>query len=249
MEWTDTALVLHVGRFREADLWVRLLAPGQGLVTAFAFGGSKSRRRFTGCLDAFNLIRTRASTSRNGLFLNLQEATLLEGPERLRSDWRRQGVAANCIRFVEALGVPPDGAAAAFALTHDLLGLLENIDNAPALTPLLFRFRLASDQGYAPDLAVCSHCGRSLDSPEGAFFLVAEGVARCPGCRPHGGMTLAVGQEALDVLRKVQEYSPGLWGDLALSPESGRQAGRLVDAFVRYHLGLEWINGRFRGNR
>lgn len=58
MEWTDTALVLHVGRFREADLWVRLLAPGQGLVTAFAFGGSKSRRRFTGCLDVFNLIRT-----------------------------------------------------------------------------------------------------------------------------------------------------------------------------------------------
>ena len=113
MEWTDTALVLHVGRFREADLWVRLLAPGQGLVTAFAFGGSKSRRRFTGCLDVFNLIRTRASFSRNGLFLNLQEATLLEGPERLRADWRRQGIAANCIRFVEALGVPPDGAAPA----------------------------------------------------------------------------------------------------------------------------------------
>ena len=248
MEWTDTALVLHVGRFREADLWVRLLAPGQGLVTAFAFGG-KSRRRFTGCLDVFNLIRTRASFSRNGLFLNLQEATLLEGPERLRADWRRQGIAANCIRFVEALGVPPDGAAAGFALTRDVLGLLENAVVAPALTPLFFRFRLASDQGYAPDLTVCSLCGRPLDEPEGAYFLVAEGVARCPDCRPRGGMALAVRHEALDVLRKVQEYSPGLWGDFALSSESGRQVGRLVDAFVRYHLGLEWINGRFRGNR
>ena len=249
MEWTDTALVLHVRRFREADLWVRLLAPGQGLVTAFAFGGSKSRRRFTGCLDVFNLIRTRASFSRNGLFLNLQEATLLEGPERLRADWRRQGIAANCIRFVEALGVPPDGAAAGFALTRDVLGLLENAVVAPALTPLFFRFRLASDQGYAPDLTTCSLCGRPLDEPEGAYFLVAEGVARCPDCRPRGGMALAVRHEALDVLRKVQEYSPDLWGDFALSSESGRQVGRLVDAFVRYHLGLEWINGRFRGNR
>lgn len=249
MEWTDSALVVHVGRFREADLCVRLLTPGQGLVTAFAFGASKSRRRFTGCLDIFNLIRTRASTSRNGLFLNLQEATLLEGPERLRTDWQRQGLAANCIRFVEALGVPPDGAAAAFALTRDLLALLENASIPPALTPFFFRFRLASDQGYAPDLTQCSHCGRPLDQPEDAWFLVAEGVTRCAGCRPRGAVALPVSREALDVLCKVQEYSPGLWSDFTVSPESGRQIGRLIDAFVRYHLGLEWINGRFRRSR
>ena len=106
MEWTDTALVLHVGRFREADLWVRLLALEQGLVTAFAVGGSRSRRRFTGCLDVFNVIRARVTASRDGQFLNMQESTLLEGPERLRRDWRRQGMAANCVRFMEALGVP-----------------------------------------------------------------------------------------------------------------------------------------------
>lgn len=249
MEWTDDALVLHVGRFREADLWVRLLAHDQGLVTAFAFGGSKSRRRFTGCLDAFNLIRARASTSRNGVFLNMQEATLLDGPTRLRADWRRQGVAANCVRFLEALGVPPDGAADSFALTRGLLSLLENAENVPGIAPLLYRFRLASDQGYAPDLTVCSRCGSPLEARERVFFLVAEGVACCPECGPQGGMSLAVGREALDVLRKVQEYSPDLWGDFALSPEDGRQAGRLIDAFVRYHLGLEWVNGRFRGNR
>ena len=246
MEWTDTALVLRVGRFREADLWVRLLAHEQGMLTAFAFGGSKSRRRFTGCLDAFNLIRVRASTSRNGLFLNLQEARLLEGPSRLRSDWRRQGVAANCVRFMEALGVPPDGATSCFSLTRDILGLLEHAEHVPDIVPLLFRFRLASEQGYAPDLTMCARCGRPLDAWEKASFLAAEGVACCPDCHPGGGMSLSVSREALDVLRKVQEYSPHLWGDFLLSPEDGRQAGRLIDAFVRYHLGLEWVNGRFR---
>ena len=138
MEWTDTALVLHVGRFREADLWVRLLALEQGLVTVFAFGGSRSRRRFTGCLDVFNVIRARVTASRDGQFLNMQESTLLEGPERLRRDWRRQGMAANCVRFMEALGVPPDASPFSFSLLRELLGLLENEERPPELAPLFF---------------------------------------------------------------------------------------------------------------
>ena len=248
MEWTDTALVLHVGKFREADLWVRLLALDQGLVTAFAFGGSRSRRRFTGCLDAFNVIRARVTVSRNGQFFNMQESTLLEGPERLRRDWRRQGMAANCVRFIEALGVPPDAAPLSFSLLRELLGLLENEENPPELAPLFFRFRLAAEQGYAPDLRLCSRCGKALDVFDNVYFLVGDGQAGCPGCRPPGGMSLALGQESLDVLRKVQEYSPSRWAEFQPSSDSRREAGRLIDAFVRYHLGLEWVNGRFRRN-
>lgn len=248
MEWTDTALVLHVGKFRETDLWIRLLALEQGLITAFAFGGSRSRRRFAGCLDVFNVIQTHVISSRDGQFLNMQESTLLEGPDRLRRDWRRQGMAANCVRFVEALGVPPGSAAESFSLLREVLGLLENEASPPEPAPLFFRFRLAAEQGYAPDLRSCFRCGASLDSQDKAYFLVGEGVACCPSCRPHGGMSLALGQESLDVLRKVQEYSPQRWAELDPSPDSRREAGRLIDAFVRYHLGLEWANGRFRRN-
>ena len=46
MENTEEALILTVGRFREADMWVRLFSPGRGAFTAFAFGGSRSKRRF-----------------------------------------------------------------------------------------------------------------------------------------------------------------------------------------------------------
>ena len=53
MEWSDTALVLGVGRFRESDLWLRMLTRRHGIVSAFAFGGSRSRKRFCGCLDLF----------------------------------------------------------------------------------------------------------------------------------------------------------------------------------------------------
>ena len=246
MQWTDDALVLRVGKFREADLWVRLLARERGLVTAFAFGGSRSRRRFTGCLDVFNRIRASAAYSRDGRFLNLQEATLLAGPERLRRDWRRQGMAANCVRFLEAMGVPPDNAGASYALMHGMLELLENEESVPAVMPVLFRFRLAVEQGYAPELGICARCGKPLSGVKEAHFLVSEGAACCPSCRRSGDMSLSLGQEALDVLGKVKEYSPQSWGRLNPSPEGARQAARLIDAFVRYHLGLEWANGRFK---
>ncbi|WP_294556286.1 DNA repair protein RecO [uncultured Mailhella sp.] len=246
MQWTDDALVLRIGKFREADLWVRILAREKGLVTAFAFAGSGSRRRFTGCLDVFHRTRVSAAYSRDGRFLNLQEATLLAGPERLRRDWRRQGMAANCVRFLEAMGVPPDNAGASYALMHGMLQLLEEEDDVPAVMPVLFRFRLAAEQGYAPELGVCARCGRALSEVEEAHFLVGEGAACCPSCRRSGDMSLSLGQEALDVLGKVKEYSPQSWGRLHPSPEGARQAARLIDAFVRYHLGLEWANGRFK---
>lgn len=245
-QWTDDALVLRIGKFREADLWVRLLSRRKGIVTAFAFGGSRSRRRFTGCLDVFNILKVSAEYSRDGRFLNMKEAVLISGPERLRHDWQRQGMAANCLRFLEALGVPPDNAGSCYAHLCGLIELLEQEENISPLLPVLFRFRLAAEQGYAPELGVCSRCGSPMGGMPQVHFLVGDGAVCCSSCHRRGDMSIALGQEALDVLGKVKEYSLQSWGRLHPSPEGARQAARLIDAFVRYHLGLEWENGRFR---
>ena len=246
MQWTDEAVVLRIGKFRETDLWVRFLSRDKGLVTAFAFGGSRSRRRFTGCLDVFNVLSVSVSSSRDGRFLNLREATLLEGPDLLRRDWRRQGIAANCVRFLEAMDVPPDSSRSCWELTRGLIRLLEQEEEALPVLPMLFRFRLAADQGYVPELTHCARCGRPLHGMQQVQFVVGEGAPCCPSCRRHGDMSLPLGEEALDVLTKVKEYSPVAWNTLRPSPEGTRQAARFIDAFVRYHLGLEWINGRFK---
>ena len=76
-EWADHALVLRIGHFRESDLWLKMLCRKHGLLTLFAFGGSRSRRRFCGCLDVLNSLHCRVKTSGRGGFLNLEEAVLL----------------------------------------------------------------------------------------------------------------------------------------------------------------------------
>ncbi|MDE7065655.1 MAG: DNA repair protein RecO, partial [Desulfovibrionaceae bacterium] len=165
MEWTDTALVLRVGRFRETDLWLRLLSCHRGVFSAFAFGGSRSRRRFCGCLDLLNTVSCRVKSTRNGSYLALQEGVLIRGPRRLRSDWRRLGIAMNCARFLETLGVTREGASAAFALLEDVLELMEGESSPHPLFPLFFRLRLASEQGFAPTLDKCGICGTRITAP------------------------------------------------------------------------------------
>jgi DNA repair protein RecO (recombination protein O) len=246
MEWTDTALVLRVGRFREADVWIRLLTRQRGVISACAFGASRSRRRFCGCLDLLNLIRVRAREGRNGDFLRLEEGVLLEGPLRLRRDRRRLGMVMNCARFLESLDVSPDNADKAFALFRNMLRLSEEDGEFRDGLPVLFRFRLARDQGYVPDVFRCAACGAPLAAGP-ACFAVARGAVYCDACAavasPREG--LALSSCALGVVHSVCRDEPRAWNVPGARPEDWRAALRLADSFVQFHLGLRWERGRF----
>ena len=246
MEWTDKALVLRVGRFREADMWVRLLTRRQGILTAFAFGGSRSRRRFSGCLDIGNSIICRVKSTRAAGYLALQEASLLQGLRRLRTDGQRLGLGMNCLRFLEVLDVQGEEAQGAFTLAEDILRLLEEALSPPPLLALLFRLRIASDQGFAPFLRSCARCGRQAQTGEDWQFLLDRGGLLCPDCRVTGPYALDLALASLDFLRTVQNSTPLLWDASRLNPADRRQCGRVVDAFVQYHLGIAWEEGRFR---
>lgn len=83
------------------------------------------------------------------------------------------GLAANCLRFVEAMGVGEDAATEAFLLVEDLRAVLEAEKAPPVLLPLYFRLRLAGALGFAPNLGQCGRCGRTIS--EDALFVVDEG--------------------------------------------------------------------------
>lgn len=252
MEWIEHALVVRLGAFRETDLWVRLLCRKRGLLTVFAFGGSRSRRRFCGCLDVLNELSCRIRSSRDGRFLNLEEATLLYGPQRLRQNWRRTGIAVNCLRFVEALGVSEENAEEAYALLSDFSHTANDDAELPALAPLFFRWRLAAVLGHAPDMEHCGICAAPVH--EDSLLVVNEGRLHCHTCRAKRtasgiaperyGVELTM--TALDVLRRVQQEFPSEWHRSPLLPADRRACARAIDGFVQYHLGLAWENGYFR---
>ncbi len=160
MEFTEKALVLKVGRFRENDVWLKLFCAGRGMITAFAFGGSRSRRRFSGCLDQLVLANFRVETSRRGAYNVLQEGELLHGYPGLRADTRKIGLVAHCLKFVEAVQLGQEGARPVFELLHETLTTLESEAVGAEVLPLLFKAKLTFEQGLKPDLSLCVRCGR-----------------------------------------------------------------------------------------
>lgn len=254
MEWTDSAIVLHVGHFRESDMWLRLLFRRRGICNVFAFGGSRSRRRFCGCLDVCNTVTCRVKQGRS--YLTLEEGVLQQGPQALRADWARLGMAMNCARFLEALGVTQESAPATYALYGQVLECLEE-STAPPLLPLLplfFRWRLAAEQGFAPALGVCVQCGTVENL---AYFLMDEGHVLCADCGNAGNnigssvggtrrYMVRLSTVAFATLAMVLHTLPSLWLHCASELRDRRGVAQAIDGFVQYHLGIAWDEGRFR---
>jgi DNA repair protein RecO (recombination protein O) len=245
MEFSERMLVLQVGKFREADMWVRLLSPSRGILVAFAFGGSRSRRRFAGCLDIFNHIGVHVKTAPGKQYFALQEGVLIEGVSRLRRDARRFGMAVNCVRFLQSFGIVPEGAEKAHFLMRETLRALEGRADVPRLLPVFFRARLAFDQGYALELAHCARCGGSL-SGKPARLLIRAGRAACPACaRISSDYSLPLGPDTVSALQALHVLSPGDWAGPELPAPATGEFAEAVDAFIRYHVGITWEDGHF----
>jgi len=247
MECTEKGLILKVGRFKEADLWVRYCSAGSGVRTAFAFGGAKSVKRFCGCLDALNVVLFKVKSSRGGEYLNLMEGTLVKSFPRLRSDAARMGPAVNCLKFFEAVTMDPGDSVGSYELLLDVLDVLEREDGVSSMFPLLFRAKLVFCLGLCPDLGTCSQCGKDIKSAgSDSFFMVEAGRVVCPSCARPPGKRVRLGKRATHLFDKVLTGPPHRWHDLDPPAEVRRQCFDAVDSFVRYHLGLAWEGGRFK---
>jgi len=247
MESTEKALVLKVGRFREVDAWVRLFSPRKGVFTAFAFGGSVSRRRFLGCLDPFNVVNFKVKSQGGTGYTYLLEGALIASHPRLRQDGERLGMAVNCLKFLDAAHLGHPGSEAAYELLLTTLAALEGSEAVSRLMPLFFRARMAFDQGFQPDLHACARCGAALDQAQGARLLVEQGRLHCPACVQYGrGAQVQLGRGSLQVLRTVAEGTADQWARMPVDAQARMECGRALDLFVEYHLGLTWDHGSFR---
>ncbi len=248
MDFTEKGLVLKVGRFKEADAWVRFLSPGHGVMQAMAFGGMRSRKRFVGCLDPISLVLFTVGSNKSGSYYDLREGTLLHGFSGIKTDNTRLGPAIACLKFVEAVHKGNQGSRLVFELLLETLHLIEDISSGVQDIPVLFRAKLAFEQGYRPNFKHCFGCGKGQEDFDKPSFFVEKGHVLCPHCKGANpeteGMLLNWG--VLHTLDFVQQHPPKMWARLSVDPSVRDKAYRVVDRFLAYHLGVALENGNFR---
>jgi DNA repair protein RecO (recombination protein O) len=245
MEFSEKVIVLKIGVFREADCWVRFMSPSRGVMTGFAFGGKRSRRRFAGCLDPLSQVLFHARTGRKGDYLCLEEGTLCNRFAGLKKDLKKLGMVSNCLRFFEAVHAGTEGIGSAHDLLLETLLAVDGSEEISDFFPLLFRAKLTFSQGYAPNLSWCAGCGTPLAGRERIFFQVQDGTAHCRRCRPGSGWSVTLDPGASAFLTRLALAEPDDWVHWAPSGDIREGCSRFVDAFVQCHLDLVCEGNRF----
>ncbi|CCO24539.1 DNA repair protein RecO [Maridesulfovibrio hydrothermalis] len=238
MELTEKVLILKTGKFKENDLWVRFLSATRGVQNAFAFGGSRSRKRFGGCLEPFSQVLFKTGTNKTGTYQVLQEGSLIKGYPEIRSDLRKMGLAANCLKFIESAVIEREGSRRIFDLLTETLDVIE--ESAPDdFFPLFFRAKVAFEEGYNPDFTICSKCGKPLFSSRPVIFDVEKGLVSCSDCdKGRGGELVSAG--TVRTLAWIQDTGPSNWTSLKLPTEIRQECFSIMDRFMAYHMGLVW---------
>ncbi|MGM0610189.1 MAG: DNA repair protein RecO [Thermodesulfobacteriota bacterium] len=239
MEFSDKCLILRTGGFREYDVWLRVLSPQCGIFPAFAFGGSKSRRRFCGCLDVLNFVDFRIQYNRRRDYYILQEGSLLRGFRSLKRSGSRLGMAANCLRFLNSLQISSEDAAQVHKILLDSLTALEDEPSPSSFFPLIFKVALVFCIGFRPDMSGCAGCGLSLDRIQNPSFDILGGRVFCSGCKSGARAVVSARNEALVFLHRIKDTGPVDWIRWSPPMRVRQDFLRLVDAFVNCHLQLE----------
>lgn len=245
-EFSQEVVILKTGRFREADLWLRFFTPDRGVMTAFAFGGLRSRRRFPGCLEPLSRVLFKIARQRVSGYHFLREGSLLDRFSALHRHSSRLGMAVNCAKFVEAAHTGVEGSDRVYALLLRILTLLNEAEEVPDNLPLYFRGRLTAEYGYRPEFGRCAVCGAAASGLERGAFSLARGAFTCAGCGFDPDARVLPGI-ALAHLDRVLHRDPEEWSHPeALRGGSLQRACLLLEQFVEYHMGLVWDSGRFR---
>ncbi len=246
MNFTEKGLILKVGRFRESDVWVRFFSPGRGVMQAIAFGGMRSKKRFPGCLDPLNLVSLTIGSDKMGRYLSIREGVLLHAFSSIKTETLRLGPASVCLKFVEAIIQGQQDSRRVFNLLLGTLHLLETMQGGCQDIPVLFRARIAFEQGYRIALGQCACCGASREFFDKPFLFVEKGQVLCSKCATEAQSALPLSWGALRTLEFARDIPPAMWGRLCVDPSVRDEAYRAVDRFLAYHLELRLEKGSFR---
>lgn len=154
MQSRSKAIVLRAIRYRDSDLIVHLLTDSGQLLTAMARSALKSKKRFGGgALEPthhLDIVYQKKASEDDDKMALLLEAQVIDGFDKLRSDYERLQVALDILATISKVLKPGDTEQVNI---YNMLGhALKNLEKStnPKLIKVHLLARLLSQQGVLP---------------------------------------------------------------------------------------------------
>ena len=209
--WILPSIVLQTTRVGDIHRSVTLLTES-GLVRAMAHGAAKATSRLRAATVPFSYVRAYLYRDPVRDSVKLTDVEALALHHHLSGDLLKYFTASLWAEVViksHAGGLQPD------QLQRRLLDALDRLDGAGAdevaEVSAAFLWQALEHIGVAPEIDLCSACGRHLADSEGALLHLADASLWCRSC--HGE---AAGDAGL-----VQELDAGLRGLLTVLRQDG----------------------------
>lgn len=182
-EQTD-ALILRTRDFGEADRIVTALTPDLGHFSGFAPHARRSTKRFGAGLSPGAVVRLHFTPRAQGL-AQLSHLDSIHIPHATRdfAAFARVGV---WLALVEHSSVEGQASPERFACAVEIAERLQHAESGASGARILLAglktwLRML---GYAPELAQCVHCGRSIAEIPFVRFVPLDGGVICVTCAP-----------------------------------------------------------------
>lgn len=227
--YRDEAVVLRTQKLGEADRIITLLTRHHGRVRAVAKGVRRTRSKFGGRLEPFQMVDAQLYRGRS-LDIVTQVETLQPYGDRLASEYPLYTAGTAMLETAERLtDEEREPAVQQFLLLVGGLRTLVAGTHDSSLVLDAYLLRALAVAGWAASLSDCARCG--APGPHRGFAVASGGVV-CPACRPPGSASPA--PATLELLAAL------LGGDWDAADASDtrhrREASGLVAAYLQWHL-------------
>ncbi|MDE2804077.1 MAG: DNA repair protein RecO [Gemmatimonadota bacterium] len=226
---TTDAILLRAHPFSESSRVLKLYTRDLGLVGVMARGIRRGASRGHGGVDTFGE-GTAVIFMRDGRELqSLREFSPLKARFALATDFRRLAGASIAAEIVlrHAAEAPNPELYRALSVGLDQLGRAGPEDIIAEV--LALGWRIIHALGFAPELTVCTGCGRALERDEMARFDLSAGGVRGPEC-PAAGGSRRIGPIARAQLLNLLE------GDVPEELRGPAPHLTLLDDFLTFHM-------------
>lgn len=245
---SDHGLIINKIPYGESDLLITFYTLKRGKITGIGKGAKRSKKRFSGRLELFSLVRFTGFAKRGISLPRIDECELLNPFTEIQ--YQPQAFFSGCF-FLEVINrCCPERQAnqQIFSLLTELFTFLARPPGRNFACQIrLFELQIIVLLGFAPLLDCCLGCRKKIKQ-DTLFFDPEAGGLICQGCVYRYPQAFPVSRGTIAILNKFLQSDSSLRKKLNFTPQIMDETARLCRSLLSWHTGQEFKSLKYIDN-